>query len=387
MFVYIDESGNSGTHLFDPSQPYFYSLAMTCSVDFDIVSQRRMKHVRELLGCDELHANDLGLSRICSISNDLIKIAKKYRLKFNYVVVEKTYVSLVRLFDCIFDSHDNPSVPWTSYNIGAFRDLLLVQFAQIVEDKVIIDFWNGCMMEKNRANATSSFLSICKRLASSLDEIQDKRAREIVSNAIDWAGKYPDEIVFSFDDKQLRLMGAANFVAFTMIVPRLCSPEDGKSKRIKKIIHDEQNQFKKTFEYYHEVSRQAQKVIFPEFSGFQTIDFSPLKESSFSMRSSVSSNGLQFVDICLYLIKKMHGGFKIEGEAGKLLEYIARRTDSGEYTLSMMYSKAEMEYNMIMNLTLTDEQIENGHKMVADVEERRLSAMKEFEEKNTKKAG
>ena len=83
----------------------------------------------------------------------------------------------------------------------------------------------------------------------------------------------------------------------------------------------------------------------------------------------------------------MHGGFKIEGEAGKLLEYIARRTDSGEYTLSMMYSKAEMEYNMIMNLTLTDEQIENGHKMVADVEERRLSAMKEFEEKNTKKAG
>ena len=47
MHIFIDESGNSGLSLFDESQPFFYSLAISCSNDFEKKSKKSMDQLRK----------------------------------------------------------------------------------------------------------------------------------------------------------------------------------------------------------------------------------------------------------------------------------------------------------------------------------------------------
>lgn len=35
MYVYIDESGNSGVNISDSAQPFFYALSLQSKIDFE----------------------------------------------------------------------------------------------------------------------------------------------------------------------------------------------------------------------------------------------------------------------------------------------------------------------------------------------------------------
>ena len=47
MFAYIDETGHTGSNLFDSVQPIFYYGVFSCKVDFDFVYGDRKMCIRD----------------------------------------------------------------------------------------------------------------------------------------------------------------------------------------------------------------------------------------------------------------------------------------------------------------------------------------------------
>ncbi|MBZ0252397.1 MAG: DUF3800 domain-containing protein, partial [Candidatus Methylomirabilis sp.] len=64
MFVFVDESGNTGGNLFDVAQPFFTTGALITKSDFDAIYARRVFGFARALGVEILHANELGFEQI-----------------------------------------------------------------------------------------------------------------------------------------------------------------------------------------------------------------------------------------------------------------------------------------------------------------------------------
>lgn len=382
MYAYIDESGNTGTKLFDRNQPYLYALAISSGNDFDSTNKKKLFHIKNMINCKELHANKLGLSKINIISGHLKRIIKDCGFKFFFVAVEKKYVSLVRLYDCLFDPYDNKAVPWTAYNFGILRSYLLIIFSTIINNNTIVKFWDKCMMEKNKEKSKVAFLEVCAEIWRYRHHITDARAKKIISDALDWAQKNPTEIMFAADDKNLREMGAANFVAITSLIPAICDYAHKKKKKIISITHDEQNQFENYFKYYHDIMRDSTPYELPSYFGFGKNNFLPLRNSTFKVSPSESSNAIQIVDICLYLLKKEYEGEIIVGDASSLLKYIKKKGFQSEYTFRALVAQTNLARNKLSAMHISDEDMTKGKEALLLVEEKRQQAMKDYLKKD-----
>ena len=49
MFFYIDESGHTGTNLFDDSQPLLYYGVLSSEIDLDILGKSHFPKLREAI--------------------------------------------------------------------------------------------------------------------------------------------------------------------------------------------------------------------------------------------------------------------------------------------------------------------------------------------------
>ncbi|MDA1175248.1 MAG: hypothetical protein O2826_12145, partial [Chloroflexi bacterium] len=71
MYAYIDESGNTGAHLFDAAQPSFLNVAMSSHVDFDTVFRDRVFRIADSTPLNHLHGSELGLGGVESIARKI----------------------------------------------------------------------------------------------------------------------------------------------------------------------------------------------------------------------------------------------------------------------------------------------------------------------------
>jgi hypothetical protein len=69
--AYTDESGNSGSHLFDKDQPEFWTGTLVTPPDFERVAAPVVAECPSIVGQKELHRNALGLSGIDKIGDKL----------------------------------------------------------------------------------------------------------------------------------------------------------------------------------------------------------------------------------------------------------------------------------------------------------------------------
>lgn len=331
MYVYIDESGNSGVNISDSAQPFFYALSLQSKIDFEKRIKCQMAKIRNDIQCSELHGNEIGIAKIDSIADSLLSICKKYEFSFHLSIIEKKFLAIVQLFDCLFDSGINEAVPYYIYNIFEHRGNLLLNVASIVDIDIISKFWNGCIHERNASKAHINLQNICDNIIKNTRKLKDNYSKKLIKDALTWAKANCSEFLPLFDEKHLNLTGSANFIAFTMQLPAICKTSAAHKQDINSIIHDEQSQFKKTFEFYYNTMSQAEKITLPSyFCPETTLDFEPIRNCIFTMEPSDKHDGLQLVDIFLYLIKKYNEGKNITGKAGNLLEYIVQNTDVQE---------------------------------------------------------
>ena len=74
IFVYVDESGNTGKNIFDQAQPDFFSAALVYRGDFDAMYAERITEVANSVGATAIHANKLGIGGLEKIADQLHSI-------------------------------------------------------------------------------------------------------------------------------------------------------------------------------------------------------------------------------------------------------------------------------------------------------------------------
>lgn len=81
MYVYIDESGNSGLNMFDSDQKFFYLIAVVSKVNIQNIFSRHFDTICSKYNIKELHGNELGLTKMSNVCFELKRILKKINPK------------------------------------------------------------------------------------------------------------------------------------------------------------------------------------------------------------------------------------------------------------------------------------------------------------------
>ena len=109
LFCYTDESGNTGSEIFDCAQPYFWTGTLVSPVDLEKVGAEALEEWTAIVGEAELHANHLGVGRIETIAGSIEKFLTDHKCVFIFTRVEKRHMAGTKLVDTLLGVNPIPS--------------------------------------------------------------------------------------------------------------------------------------------------------------------------------------------------------------------------------------------------------------------------------------
>ena len=102
MYFHIDESGHTGNNLFDKAQPTLAYGVLSSDTNVDARGAALHSKMLNILGVDELHANELGVDKLTQIVPQLISLQKKMKFNFDIFEINKLDFALVMFFEAVF---------------------------------------------------------------------------------------------------------------------------------------------------------------------------------------------------------------------------------------------------------------------------------------------
>lgn len=141
LYAYTDESGNTGSNLFDKEQPVFWTGTIISEFNLDITGENTIKKSLEILGTHRIHAKEIGLVGIEKISNLILECFKKNNCSFVFTQIEKRYFASLKFADLILDNGINKAVSAAHYGIRLLRMMLVYSFIKQVSPISQEEFW------------------------------------------------------------------------------------------------------------------------------------------------------------------------------------------------------------------------------------------------------
>src|SRR5690606_32192575 len=194
--------------------------------------------------------NELGLGRLETIADDLLRLLHRAGATFFVSGVEKKYLLATEMFDTLFDSGENAAVPWHAYNLKPLKIIGAFKLAGVITDDIARDFWK-CLLMPKEADARAALPPICEAIKARLDILPDARSRELLGQGLDWIIAHPECVQFATEQKLAKQGHFPNLVAFANLLEGLQSMSSRLNKKIASIIHDEQNEFGRTLSSWH----------------------------------------------------------------------------------------------------------------------------------------
>lgn len=337
MFFYVDESGNTGLNLNDNFQPYLYYGVLSSPVDLDSSELPELIDIREKLSVARIHANEIGYDKLSKVYKLFIELIKKYNLKFDLCKLNKRDYIVISFFDQVFDQGLNPAVPWNWY-WTPLRYPLLFAVSSLFDDELIVQAWEA-RITRSQDESNNMLKEIIKVLLGRAKEYPDMRAREIISNALFWA-------FFNIEAIQYRVSGGKNMVM--QISPNLIGFQSvifgilGRSKLDKlgvdKVIVDQQAQFNNAQKWLASIYQKTNDVL-RIGPGLPEIDLKEMFKAPIECVSSYKSNGLEIVDIFLWLFKRRAEGKEISKELKEILFTLSQHGIGDEISINALYDR------------------------------------------------
>jgi len=303
MYAYVDETGNTGSNIFDPEQPVFMTAALITKTNFDIVHKKDIKRISRTIGEDVLHANVVGIERIEQIAGDLLNLFKRCDARFFVSRIEKRYLAATKFVDTLFDSFENKAVPWHVYNMRPMRLLLVFKVASILTEDTAKKFWSS-ILEKRESRAYEIYLESLQELKEYIAELPDQRSRQLITDAIDWATENPESIYIHTNSKAARLGHLPNLAAFPNLLDGIEQRSKLWKRKVIEIVHDRQSQFEGTLRDWHDLFRNAAPDVITWTMG-EKYTLRRVEGSDFRISSAQESAGIQAVDTVLWLFKRV----------------------------------------------------------------------------------
>lgn len=339
MFYYVDESGHTGSNLFDESQPTLYYGVLSSKINLDTAAESRVKAIREKLGVERLHASHLGNGRLIEIVKDIDALKKRYDLRFDIYTLNKVDHALISFFDQVFDSGVNPAVPWSSY-WTPLRYPLLLNLSIFFDKNLLKDAWEA-RINFNTDQANKSLSKICLELKRRVIVIQDKRLRKIMVDALSWAAKHPNEIYYNIKNKHEFLQITPNLIGFQCVMHGIAARLVKNGKSASKIIVDQQSQFNQAQRWlsdFYSKNKNTQMINGP---GLPELDFSGIPEVPISCTAGIDSVGLELVDIYLWVFKRFMEKKELAPALLTLVKGQLRRGYTDEVSINAIFSRWE----------------------------------------------
>jgi len=359
MFVFIDESGNSGQNMADKDSPFFYHLALLSKYNIDLDLNGRIKKLLKSHSLDELHGAESS-NLLDELSPTILQELKDNNASFYYAEVEKSYLAYAKLYDTLFDNEENLGARWSAYQLRPLRLMLLCNFIGIVDEAVAIDFYKNCLIARSQQQANDYLIRTCKLILSETYKLKDSRTKQIIEDALNGAKNFSSDITMFEKSKQDRWRHLPHIVSFLPMLNAISVYSRKHNSKVQRIIHDEQEQVQHVITEMYSIAAQAgaRGVV---WDLRENLDFKRIPEKSFEMKDSENSYGIQLTDICLYLITHGEPNSFFEPHKYELYKYIYDHLiDKFIFSKQMLFSEASFWYNKIMNTKLSQEQIEFG---------------------------
>lgn len=375
LFFYVDESGNTGTNLFDEKQLMLHYGVLCSQTDLDISAKDLIKSAKNYLGVSRLHANELGFKGLESIVDYLYEFDEKYIPWFGIYSVKKIDFALICFFDQVFDQGINPAMTWSGY-WTPLRYVLLFKIAMLFDIDLLQKAW-AARIELDDEKSSIMLSQICDDLLVRIRIIPDERSRKIISDTLHWAGTNPDKLSYNCENKDEILSVAPNIIGFQSVMHSIAD-KIGSPDIPARIIVDHQSQFNKaqqTLADYYKIGRDK-NPIWEMGPGLPVIDLSNIPKIPIEFKSSHESVGLELVDIYLWLSKQIIEGNIIKGSLKRWLARRALTFGEGEVSLNALHNRWKLFFNNLP--VLSPEREIFGREMIQKEEERRIKVMNEF---------
>jgi hypothetical protein len=367
-FAYTDESGNSGLQLFGNEQDTFWTGTLVSFSDLDIKYRTFHRELLETVGCDELHGSQLGLGRIEKIAGRLSWFIREKKLQFSFVRVFKPYLATTKMFDLVFDSGNNPAVPPHAYGVRQLRLINLLHFAQLLTKDDLNEFWHIF-----QAQDAQKYGLLLGEIRDRVDATPyDRRSKQILKESLDWGSKNPKAVLDAFGPGD-----SPNFVAFTALFDHLHELHKRYGYTIGRFVHDEQDQFvphfKEAFEFLTKFHGETHPLaVISDVAPIGSFD------CALEVRSSESSFGLQLVDVCMWLSKRvLEKGDKPHGQCAVLLETLVEQSFIKDYDFQMLLREVQSGTDFLYQREYTEEQLAEAKKTIDQLEDRRKQRLLE----------
>ena len=376
MFIYIDETGNTGKNMFDEDQRYFGTMAVMCKDDFDARFSKQFQDISLDLNLDSIHVRKLkkarDMDRLCKSALSLIE---GQDIRFTYTWVEKELHACAKLFDILFQT-SNRAVPEMWYINPEIRTLLMSDFCRLVDEATVVLFWKECLNGRKEQRARVAFLKTLSQLRNHFSDVQDKRLKEVLTDAVSWAWDHPDRIPYFNPRTVDRRIHTPNAVYLFVLMKSAEEQMEQWRDDHCTIVHDRQHEYEEAIRKQHEGMTMADQPV-REYLGYgQWVQNTVLPCSNLTFSPSETSAGLQFCDLCLSLLGRYQMDKDLSYNEQELLGFVDRNIAAQyhftwEQTLNSRQLAVSRQYN------LSPDQLAEGERIVALQEEERKRLMKE----------
>ncbi|MBL7479721.1 DUF3800 domain-containing protein [Legionella bononiensis] len=317
MYCYIDESGNTGNHIFDPAQPVQYYGLLISPVNLNESIFEQIQNMRDKLNVSHLHARILG-DRLDTISDELANLISIFALNFKVHTVDKVDYIIFQFFDIVFDNDVNPMVPLMWYN-SPFRYKLLVAITYFIFNSEIKQLVWKAFSSKNEQSANTAFIETCKKIRNKLHKLPfTSSIRCRVFLILKWAIENYSQISFRIG---LKTAYHVNIMCFRSVLDSI--RETGVQPT--EIVIDKESNYNVPQQEVLDVYRDLKNYSFPYYPHMPHVEFNNIPEVNFKFSSSRNNFGLEITDIYLWICKR-----KLEGR--KLCKKFEELTDSSSFS-------------------------------------------------------
>ncbi len=376
MYAYIDETGNTGSNIFDGDQPVFITAALITKTNFDVLYKDEIKKIAAVINEEELHASLIGPEKIEKIAGPLLALFKKCDARFFVSRIEKKYLATTKFVDTLFDSFENKSVPWHVYNMRPMRLLLVFKIASILTEETAKKFWSS-ILEKKESKAYEIFLDSLSDLEVNISMLPDARSRELISEAIEWATKNPESIYIHNNSKAARLGHLPNLAVFPGLLEGIERRSKAWKRKVIEIVHDRQSQFEGSLRDWHDLYKNAAPDVITWTMG-EEYTLRRVEGSDFRISSAAESAGIQAIDTVLWLFKRVIDEKPLSYSSARLMNYVFRKSYQHDLSFSAVGDWLESYYKDLFAKPFTEEHQRKAEEFAQLAEQRRQEQMSDY---------
>ena len=376
MHFYVDESGHTGTNLFDPQQPMLYYGCLHSRLNVDMVAQARVLSLRKRLGVARLHANELGNAGLDAIAEDLLDMQRRFDLRFSIYRVVKADHAVISFFDQVFDSGMNPAITWTGY-WTPLRYLLLIKLAHLFDEEVAKAAW-AARIEVKDDKAEAMLVGVCDRLLERVDLLPDARSRQLVGDTLTWARENPTDISYNVGDRKSILQVSPNIIGFQFVMMGIAKKALATGVKAARIVVDRQSQFNKAQRTLAEFYAAAgeKRLVFESGPGMPNLNFGGMPQVPIEVSGGDQSVGLELTDVYLWIYKRVMEEGELAPTLWPFIKAGVRRVTTDELSLEGISKRWTQHLEGIPELhEMPPEQIAKGRELMAMEESRRLTRL------------